>query len=105
MASLFGGQLREKTFTVTSDRRALSFARFVAGHALPGLVVETITASHGDCRVDAVLGGVCDFVDLQPFTSLTVTVTYRAAEGSWLADPVVNVSVECQLQRHQRVAL
>jgi hypothetical protein len=98
MASLFGGQVREKTFTVTTDRRALASARFVAGHALPGLIVETITASAGDCRVDAALGGVCDFVDLQPFTSLTVTVTYRAAEGSWLADPVVSVSTGGDVQ-------
>ena len=32
MAGLFGGQTREKTFTVTTDRRALASARFVAGH-------------------------------------------------------------------------
>ncbi len=98
MASLFGGQVREKTFTVSTDRRALASAQFIAGHALPGLTVETIAASLGDCRVDAALGGVCDFVDLQPFTSLTVTVRYRAAEGSWLADPTVKVSTGGDVQ-------
>ena len=35
MAELFGGQTRVKTFTVTTDRRPLATARFVAGHCLP----------------------------------------------------------------------
>jgi hypothetical protein len=60
MASLFGGQLREKTFTVTTDRRPLASARFVASHSLPGLSVEAISASTGDCQVDAVAGGICE---------------------------------------------
>jgi hypothetical protein len=92
MTNLFSGQTREQTFTVTTDRRALATARFVASHALPGLSVQAISASAGDCRVETEAGGVCDFVDLQPFTSITVTVIYRAAEGSWLVDPVVSVS-------------
>ena len=58
MASLFGGQTREKTFTVTTDRRALASARFVAGHVLPGLSVQTYPRQRrpirrGNCRVDA----------------------------------------------------
>ena len=92
MAALFSGQTREKTFTVTTDRRALATARFVAAQVPPGLTVLGVTASAGDCRVDADLGAICDFTDLQPFSSTTVTVTYLAAEGSWGIDPVVSVS-------------
>jgi hypothetical protein len=51
MANLFGGQTREKIFTVTTDRRALASARFVASHVLPGLGVQAIRATAGDCRV------------------------------------------------------
>jgi hypothetical protein len=92
MPGLFAGQTRDKTFTVTTDRRGLAAARFVASHALPGLAVQAISASTGECRVDADAGGICDFVDLPAFASLTVTVSYRAAEGSWALDPVVSVS-------------
>ncbi|MEO8018102.1 MAG: hypothetical protein ABI769_09830, partial [Pseudomonadota bacterium] len=92
MASLFAGQVREKIFAVTTDRRALGNARFVAGTVPEGLTVDFIAASTGDCHVDTDAGGICDFVDLPPFSNLTVTVTYRAAQGSWVIDPVVSVS-------------
>jgi hypothetical protein len=91
MAGLFGGQTRAKTFTVNTDRRALANARFIAKNA-QGLTVQSITASVGDCHVDPDAGGICDFVDLPAFTTLTVDVTYLAAEGSWVLDPVVSVS-------------
>ena len=32
--------------------------------------------------MDVASGGVCDFTDLPAFSSITVTVTYRAAEGT-----------------------
>ncbi len=94
LEGLFGGQSREATFTVTTDRRALASARFLASHALPGLSVQDIRASvgqteFGSCRVDTDLGGICDFTDLPPFTRVSVTVTYLALQGSWSLDPVV----------------
>ena len=97
MDGLFGGETREAKFTVTTDRRALASARFIASHALPGLSVQSIRASAGQsetgsCRVDAVLGGVCDFTDLPAFASVSVAVTYLALQGSWSLDPVVSVS-------------
>ena len=92
MPGLFAGQMREKTFTVTTDRRGLAAARFVASHALPGLTVQAISAASGSCRVDAEAGGICDFTDLPAFAGVTVTVSYRAAEGSWVLDPLVSVS-------------
>jgi hypothetical protein len=92
MNGLFGGQTREKTFTVTTDRRALDAARFLATHAAPGLTVSEIHASAGDCRVDASAGGICDFLALPEFSTLTVTVTYAVADGSWIAEPSVSVS-------------
>jgi hypothetical protein len=81
-AALLVGETREQVFTVTTDRRSLGSAQFVAGHYLPGLEVAAIRASAGDCRVDDELGGVCDFTDLPAFARVTVTVTYRALEGS-----------------------
>ena len=97
MASLFGGQTREKTFTVTTDRRALASARFVAGHVLPGLSVQRHQRQRGPIRPaiaawTPTLGGICDFTDLPAYASVTVTVTYLAAQGSWALDPVVSVS-------------
>jgi hypothetical protein len=92
MPDLFAGQTRDKTFTVTTDRRDLASARFIASHPAPGLAVQAISAGTGSCRVDADAGGICDFVDLPAFASVAVTVSYRAAEGSWSLDPVVNVS-------------
>jgi hypothetical protein len=85
------GQTREKTFTVTSDRRGLATARFVAPQFLPGLRVESIRASSGVCGVDDD-AGFCDFTDLPPHASETVTVTYRAAEGSYRYDALARVS-------------
>ena len=97
MVDLYGGQLRVKTFQVTTDRRALASARFAAGHAPPALTVESITATSGgaaigDCRVDVASGGLCDFTDLPAFSSITVTVTYRAAEGTYAGNLAVFVS-------------
>jgi hypothetical protein len=86
------GETRETTFTVTTDRRALGSARFLARHYLPGLRVEAIRASAGSCQVDADVGGTCDFTDLQPFASISVTVTWRAAEASDAQDVSVGVS-------------
>jgi hypothetical protein len=97
MVDVYGGQLRVKTFQVTTDRRALASARFAAGHAPPALTVEAITATSGgavtgDCRVDVASGGVCDFTDLPAFSNITVTVTYRAAEGTYAGNLAVFVS-------------
>jgi hypothetical protein len=59
--------------------------------------VQNIRASagqtdSGNCRVDAELGGICDFTDLPPHASVSVYVTYLALQGSWSIDPVVSVS-------------
>ena len=61
------GQTREKTFTLTVDRRDLASARFTAPHYLPGLRVDAIRASAGECRVDDIAGGICEFTDLPAF--------------------------------------
>ena len=92
MDGLYGGQSRDKAFTVTVDRRALPSARFVAAHARPALAVEAISAGTGECRVDVALGGVCDFADLPAGSSTSVNVTYRAAGEPAVAHPVVSVS-------------
>ncbi len=92
MANLFGGQTREKTFTVTTDRRALANARFVASPGLPVLGVQAIRATAGTCGVDSDGFGSCDFVDLPAYASVTVTVTYLAAPGAGTAVPWVRVS-------------
>ena len=90
------GQVREKTFTVTTDRRALTSARFVAPHYLPGMRVEAIR-SGGDlgaaiCRVDVDDGGICEITALDAGARGTVIVTYRAAEGSYRYEAVARVS-------------
>jgi hypothetical protein len=92
MDGLYGGQSLLKTFTVTTDRRALASARFLAAHSPPALRVESISASVGDCRVDEDLGGICDFAGLPALSSTTVNVTYRAADGAAVVYPVVGVS-------------
>jgi len=97
MGELFGGQVRVKTFSVTTDRRVLASARLAAGHAPPALTVESISAAAGgapigDCHVDVASGGICDFTNLPAFSSITVTVTYRAAEGTNAGDLAVYVS-------------
>jgi hypothetical protein len=89
---LFGAQTRVQTFTVTAGRRDLASARFVAAHAMPALRVEAISANAGDCRVDADLGGLCDFTQLPAGASVNVSVTYRAMDGSWVVDPVVSIN-------------
>ena len=92
MDGLFGGQTRVQTFTVRTGHRALAAVRFLATQSLPSLSVEAISADIGLCRVDVTLGGVCDFVDLPAYSSVPVTVTYRAAEGAWIVEPTVSVS-------------
>jgi len=92
MENLFGGETRVKTFTVTTGRRALASARFLAGHAAPALQVTGISAASGECRVDADLGGLCDFADLPADSRIAVTVTYAAADGAFVVEPVVSVS-------------
>lgn len=86
------GQAREKTFTVSVDRRDLASARFTAPHYLPGLRVDAIRAGVGECRVDETVGGICEFTQLPAFAQATVTVTYRALEGDQKIDVAVNVS-------------
>jgi MYXO-CTERM domain-containing protein len=61
------------------------------------LTVESISATTGgvavgDCRVDIASGGLCDFTNLPAFANITVTVTYRAAEGTYAGDLAVYVS-------------
>ncbi|HUQ12583.1 MAG TPA: M12 family metallo-peptidase [Steroidobacteraceae bacterium] len=89
---LFGAQTRVQTFTVTAGRRGLVSARFLAAHAMPALRVEAISADIGDCRVDADLGGICDFTGLAADARATVSVTYQAMDGSWVVDPVVSIT-------------
>jgi len=96
MADLFGGATRVKIFTVSTDRRPLAAARFIAGHAAPAVSVESISAASGaapfgNCRIEAD-GGVCDFTGLPAFASVSVTVTYRAAQGTFAAKAAVSVS-------------
>ena len=86
------GESREQTFVVTSGRRALASARFVAPHYLPGLEVTAIRASSGACRVDPDAGGVCDFKDLAPDSKLSVTVTWHALAAGPAQDAAVSVS-------------
>jgi hypothetical protein len=99
MSDLLDGQTRVKTFVVNTDRRALASARFLAAHAPPALFVEAISAGTGawssDCRVDATLGGLCDFTELPADASVSVSVTYRAvngSNGSLIVEPVVSVA-------------
>jgi hypothetical protein len=92
MDGLFGDQTRVQTFTVRTDRRALATAQFRAAHAAPALRVDAISAAVGECRVDAELGGICDFSDLPADASVSVSVTYQALDGAAVVEPVVRVS-------------
>jgi hypothetical protein len=78
---VIAGATVERTFTVTTDRRGLAAAKFLAPHYLPGLRVDAIRADAGDCQITDT-GGQCDFVDLPAFASVPVTVTYKAVEGT-----------------------
>jgi hypothetical protein len=89
---LIGVQTRVQTFTVTTGRRGLASARFLAAHAMPALRVEAISADTGDCRIDDDLGGICDFTGLAAGATVTVSVTYQAMDGSWVVDPVVSIT-------------
>jgi hypothetical protein len=82
---------------VTTDRRALATARFRRGARAAGAdrrvdLGDAGGVPFGDCRVDVASGGVCDFVDLPAFANITVTVDYRAAEGTYAGDLAVYVS-------------
>ena len=92
MSGLFGEQTRLQTFTVSTGPRALASARLLAGHALPALRVQAISASVGDCHVDTDAGGICDFTDLPADANVSVSVTYHAAEGTAVVEPVISVS-------------
>ena len=92
LPGLLVGQTREKTFGLAVDRRDLASARFVAPHYLPGLRVDAIRASAGECYVDEFIGGVCEFTRLPAFWSGEVWVTYRALEGNQESDVAVSVS-------------
>lgn len=92
LSAMLVGQTREKTFSVAVDRRDLASARFVAPHYLPGLRVDSIRATAGDCHVDEFVGGVCEFTQLPAFWMGEVTVTYRALEANRESDVTVSVS-------------
>jgi hypothetical protein len=77
---------------VNVDRRDLASARFTAPNYLPGLRVDAIRASLGECSVDDSAGGICEFTNLPAFGSATVTVTYRALEGNQTTGVAVYVS-------------
>jgi hypothetical protein len=89
---LAGGERRVQTFTVTTGRRGLATARFIAGNYLPALVVDSISATDGVCAVDGVAGGACDFTGLAADSNLTVTVGYRVGEGTHVEDVAVSVA-------------
>jgi hypothetical protein len=90
LTGIVAGGTREATFTVIAGRRALSAARFTARHYLPGVTVNSIRASAGDCRVDEAVGGFCDFTDLAAGATVSVTVAWRADHA---CDQDVAVSV------------
>lgn len=91
LTGILAGGTREQTFTVTTGRRALASGRFTAKHYLPGVSVASIRASAGACRVDDLLGGICDFTELAAGSRESVTVTWRAEQASDL-DVAVGVS-------------
>jgi len=86
------GESRAGTFTLSTGRRPLASARFTAWHYLPGFEVTAIQASAGQCRVDAGVGGICDFTDLPPDSKLTVSVTWHADAAAPAQDVAVSVS-------------
>jgi hypothetical protein len=92
LTRLTAGDRREQTFTLTVGRRALATARFTAPSYLPGVAVDSISASAGDCAVDATQGGACDFTDLPADSSISVTVGYVAGAGTNNADVAVIVT-------------
>ncbi len=89
---LLAGQSRERTFGLTVDRRDVASARFVAPHYLPGLRVDAIRASAGECFVDEFVGGICEFTQLPAFSAAQVWVTYRALEGDQVSNIAVSVT-------------
>ena len=92
LARFTAGARREKSFTVTTDRRALSTARFIANNYLPTVSVDSISASAGVCQVDPAVGGSCDFADLPANSSIVVTVGYRAGDSTRVDDISVRVT-------------
>ncbi len=91
LTRLMAGETRESTFVVRTGRRALTSARFVARHYLPGIRVAAIRASSGDCQVDASAGATCEFANLAADSERTVTVGWHA-EAAAEADVSVDVS-------------
>jgi hypothetical protein len=88
------GEQREKSFTVTTGRRGLATARFVAENYLPTLTVESISASAGVCQLDPAQGGTCEFTDLPANDSVVVTVGYKAGDGTSIDDVAVSVATD-----------
>ena len=82
LTRLMAGETREASFVVRTGRRALASARLVARHYLPGIRVTTISATIGDCQVDASAGAVCEFANLAADRELTVTIGWRAEEAA-----------------------
>ncbi len=91
-SELLVGTTHEETFTVTTDRRNLATARFIAPHYLPGLRVVAISADAGECHLDAEAGGICDFTDLAANCIVTVSVTWKAEQPAETYDVAVGVS-------------
>ena len=79
---LLAGETREETFVVRTGRRALSSARFVARHYLPGIRVAGIRTTTGDCQVDDSAGASCEFANLAADSEFTVTVGWRGEAGA-----------------------
>ncbi|HET9862890.1 MAG TPA: M12 family metallo-peptidase [Steroidobacteraceae bacterium] len=91
LGAMLVGDTRETTFAVAVGQRALDSARFTARHHLPGLRVDAVRASAGECRVDEEAGAVCDFTALAAGARLSVTLTWRA-ESALDQDVAVSVS-------------
>ena len=92
LTGFVAGESRELTFNVTTARRALANAQFVARHGLPDVEVTAIRASAGECHVMSEIGGICDFSNLPPDTQVAVTVTWHALEGAAPQEVTVSVS-------------
>jgi hypothetical protein len=89
LAGMLVGETREATFTVSTGRRALAAARFVAKHSLPGVRVVALSAGPGQCALDQD-GGSCDFTALPANSQFEVHVGWRAESA---CEPEVAVSV------------
>ena len=81
LTGILAGGARERTFIVTTGRRALATGRFTARNYLPGVTVTAIRATAGQCAVDEIAGGSCDFTDLAAGAQVSVTVVWRADQA------------------------